>query len=300
MKRKLLIAGGTGLIGSALKIAAQEEGWEVDILSRTPGKGHIVWDPSKGLIDLDQETNYDAIINLAGASIAGGRWTSARKQDILSSRIDACHTIAAKLRSGQLKTDVYIGTSAIGIYGDREDELIDDHSPPGPDDNWMAHVAKQWEQAHEEIMPLGSRTVILRVGIVLSEKGGALKELLSTAPAGIIGYFGNGQQYWPWIHIDDVVQIILHAVTHSNTQHHYLTVAPHAVTSKALSHVIAKELHKMAVPVPGLVLNVMMGEMRQMLLQSCKAYPGKLLAEGYTFRFNRIEEALKDLLRKEE
>lgn len=298
MNRKLLIAGGTGLIGSALKAAAHLQGWEVDILSRTPGKGHIVWDPSKGLISLEQETRYDAIINLAGASIAGGRWTRSRKEIILSSRLDACHTIAAYLKSGTLKTDVYIGTSAIGIYGDRGEELIDDHSLPGPDENWMAKITKQWEHAHEEMMELGVRTVFLRVGIVLSEKGGALKELLSTAPAGVIGYFGNGRQYWPWIHIDDVVQIILRAVTNATMHDRYLVVAPNAVTNKQLSQDNGRILHKLVVPVPAGVLTVILGEMKQMLLQSCKAYPSRLLAEGYNFRYPRVDEALRDLLLK--
>ena len=298
MNRKLLIAGGTGLIGSALKAAAQLEGWEVHILSRTPGKGQIVWNPSKGLIALDQETRFDAIINLAGASIAGGRWTRTRKENILSSRLDACHTIAAYLRSGKLKTNVYIGTSAIGIYGDRGDELIDDHSLTGPDENWMARITKQWEHAHEEVMELGVRTVLLRVGIVLSEKGGALKELLSTSPAGVIGYFGNGRQYWPWIHIDDVVQIILRAATNTSMHDRYLVVAPNAVTNKQLSHDTSRILHKLLVPVPEVVLTVMLGEMKQMVLQSCKAYPSRLLAEGYDFKFTRIDEALRDLLLK--
>jgi uncharacterized protein (TIGR01777 family) len=301
MKKQLLIAGGTGLIGSAICKEAVKQGWEVVILSRRSLPGGISWNPEKSEIDISSPRSFDAIINLAGSSIAGGRWTTARIKEIHDSRVNACNTIEKYLAKGLLQTQVYIGSSAIGIYGDHGQNVIDEKSHLGEDSDWMVSTGKAWEEAHFRIATLGIRTIILRTGIVLSQQGGALKEILMTAPLGIIGYFGNGKQFWSWIHMDDLVAIIFKAITDEKMSGLYLAAAPEGVTNKDVSHAVGRALHpkRLVIPVPVFLLMVLLGKMRRMLLQSCKGYPTRLLAEGFSFRYPMVKEALKDLIGSE-
>ncbi len=190
MGKQLLIAGGSGLIGSAIQDLAMKQGWEVTILSRSEGVGHLVWDPAKEVISIVTPRTFDAIINLAGSSIAGGRWTDERKKDIVQSRIQASRTLEKYLQEGILSTSVYVGASAIGIYGDRGNERVDEQSPVYAKGDWMAETVVQWEEGHKRIEALGIKSIILRIGIVLSLKGGALPEMLKTGPVGVLGYFG--------------------------------------------------------------------------------------------------------------
>lgn len=300
MKKQLLIAGGSGLIGTAIKELAISRGWEVMILSREPGRGKIVWNPETKSISLAEAMTFDAIINLAGASIAGSKWTTSRKKEIVDSRVNAAATIEKYLQQGLLKTQTYIGASAIGIYGDRGSERLDETSPIIAEDEWMVDTVLQWEKGHDAIEFLGIRTVIIRIGIVLSEKGGALPEIIRTAPFGFLGYFGGGHQFWPWIHIDDVVYIMLRAIDEEMMKGIYLAVAPSPVSNRemvvAASH--AYSPHRLVIPVPVFGLQLMLGEMHQMLMQSCNAHPARLNKENFPFRFNRIEEAMKDLIKK--
>ena len=300
MKKQLLIAGGTGLIGTALKEHALSRGWEVMILSREPGPGKMVWNPAKRTISLIEGMTFDAIINLAGASIAGSKWTTTRKKEIVDSRVDAAATLEKYLHQGLLKTQTYVGASAIGIYGDRGSEPLDETSPILAENEWMVNTVLQWEKGHAAIESLGIRTVITRIGIVLSDKGGALPEITRTAPFGFLGYFGDGHQIWPWIHIDDVVGIMLLAIDDDKMRGTYLAVAPLPASNKeivvAASH--AYSPHRLVIPVPVLGLRVLLGEMHQMLMQSCDAHPVRLSKENFPFRYNKIEEAMEDLINK--
>lgn len=300
MNKRLLIAGGTGLIGTAIKEHALSRGWEVMILSREPGPGKMVWNPTKRTISLAGVMTFDAIINLAGASIAGGKWTNARKKEIVGSRVDATATLEKYLQQGLLKTQTYIGASAIGIYGDRGSEPLDETSPIVAEDQWMVNTVQEWEKGHTAIESLGIRTVIARIGIVLSDKGGALPEIIQTAPFGFLGYFGDGHQIWPWIHIDDLVDIMLLAIDDTKLQGTYLAVAPSPASNKeivkAASHVYSP--HRLVIPVPVFGLQLMLGEMHQMLMQSCNAHPVRLSKENFPFRYTRIEDAMDDLIRK--
>ncbi len=300
MKKQLLIAGGTGLIGSALQMEAVRHGWDVTILSRKKGPSYLTWDPRQGSIALTEPRAFDAIVNLAGSSIAGGRWTKWRKKEILQSRIDACLTLEKYLKKGQLQTRVYIGASGVGIYGDKGNSPVDESSPVDSRTNWMSALAQDWEAAHKRIEALHIRTVILRTGIVLSSKGGALSEILKTAPFGILGYFGSGNQFWPWIHIDDMVRIMLKAIDEENLQGTLLGVSPHPVTNKELAVAASKQYrpHRIVMPVPVLFLKAMLGKMHQMLMDSCNAYPKQLLNEGFIFHYNSIDEAMADLINK--
>ncbi len=300
MKKQLLIAGGTGLIGTAIKESALIRGWEVMILSREPGPGKMVWNPAKRTISLIEVMTFDAIINLAGASIAGSKWTATRKKEIVDSRVDAAATLEKYLQQGLLKTQAYIGASAIGIYGDRGSEPLDETSPIIAKDEWMVSTVQLWEKGHAAIESLGIRTVITRIGIVMSEKGGALPELIQTAPFGFLGYFGDGHQIWPWIHMDDLVDIMILAIDNGMMRGIYLAVAPSPASNKeivvAASHAYSPP--RLVIPAPIFALQLMLGEMHQMLIQSCNAHPARLIKENFHFRYNRIEAAMDDLIRK--
>lgn len=300
MKKQLLIAGGTGLIGTAIKERALSLGWEVLILSRDPGPDQIVWDPTNGTIAVVEVKTFDAIVNLAGASIAGSKWTASRKKEILDSRVNAAATLEKYLRQGLIKTHTYVGASAIGIYGDRGDEVLDESSPIMARDEWMVNTVLQWEKAHAGIESLGIRTVITRIGIVMTEKGGALPEMIRTAPFGFLGYFGDGHQIWPWIHMDDLVDIILQAIEDEKMQGTYLAVAPSPASNKEIVKAAGQVYspHRLVIPVPVFGLQLMLGEMHQMLMQSCNAHPVRLSKEKFPFKYNRIEEAMDDLIRK--
>jgi uncharacterized protein len=199
-KGKILIAGGTGLIGTVVKREAEIRGYEVIVLSRSPGPGKIAWNPANKSIQTEHPLGFDAIINLAGSSIAAGRWTASRKLDIMQSRVDSAGTIEQYLKSGLLKTSVYIGASGVGIFGSRGDDMVDEHTSIPETNDWLIQTTRQWEAAHQRIRDTGIRTVITRIGLVLTKDGGALKEVLMPARFGLLAYFGNGRQYWPWIH----------------------------------------------------------------------------------------------------
>ena len=212
MKRRLLIAGGTGLIGTAIRQQAEKDGWEVLLLSRRAGASIIRWDPVSEWIDLTQPMDFDAIINLAGSSLAEGRWTSERMRDIRDSRKQAASTLEKYLADGMLRTSVYIGASAIGVYGNHGDKLVNEDTPVGYGLDWLADTVIDWEAAHQRIERLGIRTLMFRIGLVLSRQGGALKAMLRLHWMGIIPYFGSGKQLWSWIHIDDLADLTTRAV----------------------------------------------------------------------------------------
>lgn len=295
--KKILIAGGSGLIGSALAAAAINKGWNVEILSRSAAEKSIAWNPVQRYIAIKEARKYDVIVNLAGSSIAGKRWTTKRKKDILQSRIDACQTLEKYIHSGLLKTETYIGASAIGIYGERGGEQVDEFATIQPTDDWMIDTVMAWESAHHKIENLGPRVVIFRIGLVLSMKGGALKEILRTAPLHVFGYFGSGRQVWSWIHIEDLVSAMLKSMEDPNMSGVYLANSPQPLTNKEITTAARKEYAPISllVSVPVWLLTIMLGKMHQMLMVSCKCHPRRLLATGFQFMHSNIEEALKDL-----
>jgi len=296
--KRILIAGGSGLVGTALskEVAGLDD--EVIILSRSAGPGKITWNPSASHIDLDQPQFFDAIVNLAGSNIAGGRWTHKRKENILSSRLQSCHTLHHYLEKGLLKTNVYIGASGVGYYRDHGTAVVDESTPTRFPDDWLVNTVVQWEAAHQAISTLGIRTVIARFGIVLSTKGGAFREVLSPTRFGILGYFGAGKQYWPWIHIQDTAQILLHAIENNNMKGVYLVVSPHAVSNKSFTQSMNKYLspHRLLLPAPRFALRLWLGEMHSVVFDSCRAVPKRLMEINFSFQFPSLDAAMKDLL----
>lgn len=288
------------MIGTALKKEADPNQWDITILSRQAGPGRVIWDPNKGTIDLQKNETFDAIINLAGASVADGRWTKKRKKEIYNSRINAGRTLEMHIKNGRLSTPFYLGVSGIGIYGDRGDEIVNEVTPILNQDDWFIKTTIDWEETHMHIAELGVRTVILRTAIVLSIEGGALKEILGKPGFGVLSYFGHGNQIWSWIHIDDFVNLIFFCIENKDIQGTYLATSPHPVSNKKLTQTLNQFLSpkRILVGVPKIVMSIIVGETHRILFESCYASSEKIQGEGFLFKFPEIDKAFADLMKR--
>jgi uncharacterized protein (TIGR01777 family) len=300
--KTILIAGGTGLIGSALTTELTALGYKTIVLSRTAGPGKIIWNPVAGKIDIDQPLKVNAIVNLAGSNISAGRWTKKRKEDIVSSRIQSAETLRKYLQQNLLQTSIYIGASGIGFYRNSGDHEVDENTPTSFPTDWMVQTVQQWEDGHQSMRTLNIRTVIVRFGIVLSTRGGALKEIMNYTRFGILAKFGLGKQIWSWIHIRDAVRAVIFAIEHQDVEGILLAVSPNPVDNKTLTLAINHELSipRLLIPVPRFQLRLMLGEMHSVVFDSCKAIPQRLIEKHFTFLFPEIKSAMKDLLSKKE
>ena len=298
MTKQILIAGGTGLIGTAIHRQAGALGYQATNLSRSPGPDTILWDPVKGNIELPSKMKFDAIINLAGSLLSEKRWTEARKKEIYQSRMQSTRTLQNYLYDGRLQTDFYLGMSAVGIYGDRGDAFITEDTSIRKNGDWFIETVSQWEEEHMQIAALEIRTVILRTGLVLSSEGGALKEILDKARIGVLPIFGNGKQIWSWIHIDDLASLMLHFMDQPEANGIYLGTAPNPVTNKELIKALnsASKSKKPIAPVPRFVLSLVLGEMHRVVYESCNARSIRVPETGFHFKFTRIQEAMENLV----
>jgi uncharacterized protein (TIGR01777 family) len=298
MKKQLLIAGGSGMIGSALSEEAHREGWEVTILSRSSGPGRIIWNPSKGEINILEKQYFDAVINVAGSPVTEKRWTKKKKHEIYQSRIGAAQTLEKYFQNGLITTPFYLGASAIGIYGDRWEEVVHEKTVINHQDDWFVKTVIDWETAHNKIDVLGIRTVILRIGIVLSMKGGALKEIISTPGFAVLAYFGDGHQIYPWIHISDLTRIIMFCINRPSMTGIYIAASPNPVSNKVLTKTINTYISpkRIVAGVPKLIMSIILGEMHRVLFESCNASSAKIQQEGFLFSFYKIDDAMKNLL----
>lgn len=296
--RRIVLAGGSGLIGGALTPFLQTQGHEVIRLvrGRAAGGGELFWDPGRGEIDATKLEGVDAIINLAGENVAGGRWTAARRERILRSRVDATRTLVTAMGKLARRPSVFINASAAGFYGERGDALLTEESGLGQ--GFLAGVCLAWETHAEAAARLGVRTALLRFGVVLSPAGGALAKMLPAFRAGLGGRFGSGKQWMSWITVDDAVGAIYHALVETRCAGPINTVAPVPVTNAEFAGVLGDMVHRPAViPIPRAALRLLFGEMAdQTLLASTRAVPGKLLATGYRFRHSDLGTALRHVL----
>ncbi len=297
MNKRILIAGGSGLLGSAISRQASALGWECFLLSRKAGPKRIQWSPGESKIGQTDLQFFDAIINLAGENVSAGRWTEDRKQAIYKSRLDATLTLESYLRTGLLKTDCYIGASAMGIYGHHEDSKLDETTPIDIKDDWFIRTVVDWEKAHQKIAQLGIRTVMFRIGLVLGKEGGALFEILEKAKPGILPVFGSGRQVWSWIHIDDMARMFIFAIE-KPISGIYNAAAPNPVTNKELIQTIGNYIRpkKLIAPVPKFVLSVVLGEMHRVLFDSTYMRSDKIEKEGFQFEYPTVDKATQDLL----
>jgi uncharacterized protein (TIGR01777 family) len=294
----VLISGATGLIGSALIPELEAGGHKVIRLSRSQtGPDTIHWDPSTGTIDGDLE-GTDAVVHLAGESIAQGRWNGQKKRRILESRVQGTRLLAERIASLAAPPGVVVSTSAVGYYGDRGDEVLAEESPPGT--GFLAGVCREWEAAAEPARRGGIRVVHPRIGIVLSPKGGALGTTLPIFKLGGGGKIGNGGQWWSWVALDDVVGSIVHALTDEALEGPVNVGSPNPMTNAEYTKVLGRVLGRPTVlPLPAPAARALLGEVADaLLLASQRMEPAKLKTMGYAFRYPQLEGALRHLLGK--
>ena len=296
----ILIAGGSGLIGQRLSAMLTEKGYRVTHLSRNAKADakykRYLWDVKKQTIDDEAILEADYIINLAGAGIVGAPWTKARKKLIIDSRVESTNLLLSSLKRLNKKPKAYLSSSAIGYYGDTGETLVDETTGPG--EGFLSESCMAWEAAALQAKAQGLRTVIIRTGIVLSTQGGALEKMLISFNFFTGTYFGDGQQWYSWIHIDDICGMYIKAIEHDNMDGIYNGVAPKQVRNKELIVQIGKTMDKPVInmPVPRLVLRLTMGEMADTILFSNKVSAEKVCSAGFEFRFPALDAALGDIL----
>ena len=292
----VLISGATGLIGSALVPELEAGGHTVTRLSRSSsGSNTIRWDPSAGTFDGDLE-GTEAVVHLAGESIAQGRWTSQKKRQIVDSRVRGTRLLAESIAALSAPPGVMVSASAVGYYGDRGDEVLTEESAPGED--FLAGVCREWEAAAEPARRSGIRVVHPRLGIVLSPEGGALGATLPIFKLGGGGKIGSGRQWWSWVALDDVVGSIAHALTNESVEGPLNVGSPNPMTNAEYTKVLGKVLGRPTVlPLPAPAARVVLGEVADaLLLASQRMEPAKLKDTAYDFRYPQLEDALRHLL----
>ncbi|MBX2968789.1 MAG: TIGR01777 family oxidoreductase [Cyclobacteriaceae bacterium] len=300
MPKRVLITGASGLIGTKLTEMLIAEGFQVVHLGRSKKQGVVpsfTWDVNRGVMDAEALTGVDAIIHLAGAGIADKPWTENRKQEIRDSRTRSTRLLFDLLKKSNHTVKTFVSASAIGYYGFEGGETVfAEDSKPGSD--FLASVVNDWETEINHIQELNIRTAKIRIGIVLSEKGGALKEMANPVRWGVGAPLGSGQQYMSWIHIDDLCRMFVYAMKKEHLQGAYNGVGPLWVSNKELTKAIAKALKKplWLPPVPGFVLKLMLGEMADLVLKGSKVSGEKIAQAGFTYHYPDLDGALTNLL----
>lgn len=298
MTKRILITGGTGLVGTKLSNTLKHMGMEVRILTRNPNgiKGYYKWDIETGEIDISAFDNVDAVVHLAGAGVAEHRWTKQYKSIMESSRIDSAQLLKKSMEQAGVSPTHFISASASGYYGDRGAEILDENAGPGKD--YLAGLCVKWEESAQEAGKLAEHTSIMRFGIVLSEKGGFVGRVAPLVRWYLGAALGSGNQYVPWVHIDDVVGPIVEIITEEIIPGTYNISAPEPITNTAIMKAIAKQAgSRIILPnAPSFALHILFGEMKFALLQSNRLSSQKLSDAGYKFRFTDPDKALSDVL----
>lgn len=296
---RILISGASGLIGTALREHLMAGGHVVTPLVRGEAKpGEVAWNPLAGKLDPAAFENCDAVVNLSGAGIGDRRWSDDHKRELLSSRLATTELLATTMAALDERPAVFVSGSAIGWYGDRGDELLDEASGPGGD--FLSGLCQRWEAATASAEEAGVRTVHVRTGIVLSARGGSLKKQLLLFKLGLGGRFGSGRQWQSWISIDDEVGAITHLLSADVAGAVNLT-APNPVTNSEFASTLGKVLHRPAVlPTPMFGPKLLFGSelVEALLLSSQRVDPSVLLRSGYEFRHETLETALRSVLQR--
>jgi uncharacterized protein (TIGR01777 family) len=295
---KVAITGASGFVGAALVPFLTTGGHEVvRLVRRAPkAKDEARWDPEAGLIDAAALEGVDAVVNLSGENIAGGRWTDARKALLRSSRVGPTGLLARTLAGLKHKPKVLVSASAVGYYGDRGDVWVTEKDAPA--DDFLARLSVEWEKATEPASSAGIRVVHPRIGVVLSPAGGALGKMLLPFRAGLGGVVGPGTQYMSWIALDDLLGVVHHLLGRPDLEGPVNTAAPEPVTNAVFTKTLGRVLGRPTVaPVPAFALRLAFGEMADAaLLSSTRVRPERLQASGYRFRFPDLEGALRHVL----
>ncbi|MFH0759477.1 MAG: TIGR01777 family oxidoreductase [Bacteroidota bacterium] len=301
---KVLVTGGTGLVGKHLCRRLLEDGYEVVNLSRRKSPGNEIpsylWDLEKRTIDPEAVLSADYIVHLAGTNIGGKRWTNKRRQQILDSRVASGEIIYHQVKTQNKQPMAYITASAVGYYGAvSAAEPFEETSAPS--DDFLGRTCSAWEHVADKFSDLGVRSVKIRTGIVLSKDGGALSKLSLPVRLGLGAALGDGNQYLPWIHIDDLCSIYLQAIENTNMHGPYNAVAPEQVTNKEFTRKMARIIKKpLWLPnIPTTALRLILGDMSQMLVYGSKISSEKIVSSGYQFQYPDLGSALENCLMNE-
>lgn len=296
---KILVTGSTGLVGSRLVPSLKAKGHEVIRLVRSAPKDsatEIRWNPAKGTLSADALEGLGGVVHLAGDNLAEGRWTDEKKRSIRESRVKGTTLISETLSKLERKPEVLVSASAIGFYGNRGDEILNERSASG--DDFLAEVCREWELATQAAAQSGVRVVHLRFGVILSGDGGALKKMLFPFRMGVGGKLGDGKQYMSWIAIDDAVGAIEHALTDNSMRGAVNVVAPEPVTNYEFTKAMGRVLSRPTIfPVPAFAARLAFGEMADAtLLASQRVEPVRLKESGFVFKYPKLEGALRHVL----
>lgn len=301
-KKNILITGASGLIGSRLTELLIKKGHTVSHLGRKAKTGSVpsfVWDVEKGTFDPQALVGVNSIIHLAGAGIADKPWSEERKKEILESRTHSTQLLFKELSKGNHSVSSIVAASAVGYYGFGQTQTeFTEESAAG--DDFLATVTRLWEEEINKLSTLGLSIAKVRIGIVLSEKGGALKPMILPVKLFVGSPLGSGKQMLSWIHLDDLCSMFIHLVENDQLSGAFNGTGPYAVSNKEFTKAIAKELGRpMFLPnVPSFILKLLVGEMADLILQGSVASSKKIQNTGFTFQFHSLEAALKNLLHK--
>lgn len=297
----ILITGGTGLIGKRLTEILLEKGHAVSILSRSQRKSNKVsyytWDIANQEIEKEAIEKADYIIHLAGANVGQGRWTDARKKEIIDSRVLAGNLLFEAVKEHNPNLKGFISSSAVGYYGMvTKDTIFEETDKPGED--FLAKVCEEWENSALQFNQLNIRTVIMRTGVVLDKNEGALAKLLTPIKLGIGSGLGTGKQAMPWIHLDDICNLYVHAIENGEMKGAYNGVAPEKLTNQVFSKTVAKVLKKpfFFPNVPAFALKLLMGEQAIIALEGSPISSKKTEESGFKFKYRNLKDALENLL----
>ena len=302
--KQLLITGGSGFIGSYLVPVLLDQGHGVTVLTRTPDKTAQQFNNLVTVADYDMEQldslnnqqGFDVVINLAGQSITDKRWTSKVKRQLRDSRLLTTLKLIDYLQRTSNKPALFISGSAIGYYGLQRDQLLDERD--SGDNSFASKLCADWEHEAQQAEALGIRTCYLRTGIVLGSNGGALSKMLPAFKIGLGGPMGTGKQWMSWVHVNDLVGIIVSIINNAEIKGAVNGTAPNPVTNKVFSSTLGRVLKRPAfLPMPAFVLKLLLGEMaEELLLSGQRVIPKKILAAGYEFQYAELEDAMRDLL----
>jgi len=298
---KALVTGGTGMVGPRLLRLLDKP----TVLSRNPERarqsiGHLAgriisWDPLQGPPPAEAFDGIDVVHHLAGESVAGSRWTAAQKARIRDSRVVGTRNLVQGIRQAATKPAVLVSASAVGYYGDRGEEELTESSPPARD--FLADVCVAWEKEALAAEELGVRVVTERTGIVLGAGGGALAKMLTPFKLGAGGPLGNGRQWMPWIHVDDLARLYVHAAERASIRGPMNAVAPNPVRNSEFTKALGRQLRRPAfMPAPYIGLRIVFGEFAQVLFASQRVIPKVAIDTGFTFEYPEIAGALKEIL----
>lgn len=296
---RVMVSGSTGLVGKALCLSLEEKGHDVVRLVRGESGqsgGAVRWDPEGGVLPAESLTDIDAIVHLAGEPIAAGRWNAERKARIRDSRVNGTALVAKRIAEAGGRPPVLVSASALGIYGDKGDEVVTEEAPSG--EGFLADVCRAWEEATVPASEAGARVVNLRIGIVLAADGGALEKMLPPFRLGMGGPLGKGEMWMSWIHLEDMVRAIEFALETPGLQGPVNAFAPNPVTNKDFTKTLGGALNRPAIlPVPPFALRLALGEMADaLLLSSVRGKPARLLESGFEYTYPDLEPALQNIV----